>query len=245
MKVYLAALTYFSRLMGHPTAPAHMHRLHFLLRGIRRSQGGHLSTPPRAPITVSHLHALHSYVTRRYSPPDALMLWAAFTSAFFGLLRSSEFTAPSATSIIPSTLLFRHLHISPSRREATLFLPMSKTDPFGAGATVYLFARPSACCPVTALYHFTQCHPSPSGPLFMFQDGGFLPRSHVAAVLSVLFPTQPTLNTHSFRIGGASALAAAGVPDYIIQTLGRWSSDSFLRYIRLPARALLAYQARM
>ena len=35
------------------------------------------------------------------------------------------------------------------------------------------------------------------------------------------------------RIGGASILAAAGVPDYIIQLAGRWKSLAFLQHIRL------------
>lgn len=39
--------------------------------------------------------------------------------------------------------------------------------------------------------------------------------------------------THSLRIGGASMLAAAQVPDYVIQKLGRWKSLAFLEYIRL------------
>lgn len=39
--------------------------------------------------------------------------------------------------------------------------------------------------------------------------------------------------THSLRIGGASALAAAGVNDSIIMILGRWKSLAFLLYIRL------------
>ena len=41
------------------------------------------------------------------------------------------------------------------------------------------------------------------------------------------------LNTHTFRIGGASAAASAGVPDSVIQILGRWKSDAYRRYIRL------------
>ena len=45
--------------------------------------------------------------------------------------------------------------------------------------------------------------------------------------------TNVRINTHSFRIGGASALAAAGVPVAQIQILGRWSSDCFIKYIRL------------
>ena len=43
-------------------------------------------------------------------------------------------------------------------------------------------------------------------------------------------------STHSLRIGGASALAASGVPDYVIQLQGRWKSLAFLDYIRLASR---------
>ena len=41
------------------------------------------------------------------------------------------------------------------------------------------------------------------------------------------------MDTHSFRIGGASAAASAGVSDSVIQILGRWSSDTYRRYLRL------------
>ena len=44
-------------------------------------------------------------------------------------------------------------------------------------------------------------------------------------------------SSHSLRIGGASALAAANVPDYIIQKKGRWKSLAFLQYIRLASKA--------
>ena len=42
---------------------------------------------------------------------------------------------------------------------------------------------------------------------------------------------------HSLRIGGASAMAAAGLPDYLIQKMGRWKSLAFLMYIRLSKNA--------
>ena len=38
--------------------------------------------------------------------------------------------------------------------------------------------------------------------------------------------------THSFRVGGASQLAAGGTPEYIIMKMGRWKSLAFLDYIR-------------
>ena len=41
------------------------------------------------------------------------------------------------------------------------------------------------------------------------------------------------ISTRSLRIGAASALANAKVPDYIIQKVGRWKSLVFLQYIRL------------
>ena len=50
-----------------------------------------------------------------------------------------------------------------------------------------------------------------------------------------LDPTK--FRTHSLRIGGASMLAAAGVPDYVIQTQGRWKSLAFLEYIRVAKRS--------
>jgi hypothetical protein len=36
---------------------------------------------------------------------------------------------------------------------------------------------------------------------------------------------------HSLRIGGATVLAAANFPDYIIQNMGRWKSLAFLHYL--------------
>ena len=39
-------------------------------------------------------------------------------------------------------------------------------------------------------------------------------------------------NTHSFRVGKASDMAVAGVPEAVIRKAGRWSSDAFKRYIR-------------
>ena len=38
--------------------------------------------------------------------------------------------------------------------------------------------------------------------------------------------------THSYRIGGATALFAAGANETIIRTMGRWSSDLHRLYVR-------------
>jgi integrase len=40
------------------------------------------------------------------------------------------------------------------------------------------------------------------------------------------------LSSHSLRAGGAMALHQAGIQSYVIQKLGRWSSDTFMTYIQ-------------
>ena len=39
-------------------------------------------------------------------------------------------------------------------------------------------------------------------------------------------------STHSLRIGGATALFAAGASETVIRTMGRWSSDIHRLYVR-------------
>ena len=46
---------------------------------------------------------------------------------------------------------------------------------------------------------------------------------------------------HSMRIGGATALAWQRAPHYTIQTIGRWSSDAYLAYLRSRRSELDSY----
>ncbi|XP_048583959.1 uncharacterized protein LOC125563135 [Nematostella vectensis] len=48
-----------------------------------------------------------------------------------------------------------------------------------------------------------------------------------------------SLKGHSLRIGTASYAAAAGLPDWLIKVLGRWSSDCYQLYVRTPQNILL------
>ena len=43
---------------------------------------------------------------------------------------------------------------------------------------------------------------------------------------------------HSFRIGAATTAATRGFTDRQIQTMGRWKSAAFKRYIRIPMMQL-------
>ena len=51
--------------------------------------------------------------------------------------------------------------------------------------------------------------------------------------IAIYFSLDPRrVSFHSLWVVGASALAAARVPDYIILDMGRWRSLAFLKYVR-------------
>ena len=176
-------------------------------------------------------------------PSDKLMLWSAFTLAFYGFLRSSEFTAPSATQFNPLVHLSNSDVSFNSGGCLTLHLKSSKTDPYRQGCTLLIAPSHRSVCAVRALkkYLSTRSFHSTS-PLYVFQSGNYLTRVKVISILRTIFrhlgmPTEP-YSSHSFRIGATTTAAEAGLPPWLIQTLGRWSSNCFTLYIRTPPSVL-------
>ena len=72
----------------------------------------------------------------------------------------------------------------------------------------------------------------PYHPELWLTSSGFVP-TYSWFVSRLQHTLGPDVGGHSIRSGGATALALAGVPDNIIQLLGRWSSDTVRIYIRL------------
>ena len=75
-------------------------------------------------------------------------------------------------------------------------------------------------------------------PLFTFSDDRSLTRQRLSStVQSILHSAGYTgsYSGHSVRIGAATTAAARGVPDYLIQTLGRWSGGLGPRGLGLVA----------
>ena len=92
---------------------------------------------------------------------------------------------------------------------------------------------------VTDMFLWAQrARPGPLEPFFSCKrERWLLTSEHLNATLkhtATHYRLDPSrLSTHSLRIGGASMLAAAGVPDSTIMKMGRWKSLAFLGYIRL------------
>ena len=143
-------------------------------------------------------------------------------------------------SFVPSLASPQHMVIT---------LRSSKTDPFRAGQSLLIARADSSLCTVTAMQHYFQFVSPPPGPLFIFRSGRLLTRSAVTSLLrdAARHAGLPfhSLKGHSFRIGAASSAAAAGLPDWLIKVMGRWSSDCYQLYIRTPKQVLLSAAPRM
>ena len=161
----------------------------------------------RRPITTSDLlavlarsHSLHGQ--------DRHMLAAAFTFAFFGLLRISEFTTPSLSHFDP------RLHptladLSWAPTHCIFHLRHSKTDQFFQGHMMHIPRVGGPLCPFTAMARYLADRAPiriPTRiPLFSFASGRLLTRTSCLAHLRLLlhkaqYPPK-AFNTHSFCIG--------------------------------------------
>ena len=167
------------------------------------------------------------------------MLRAALTLGFFGFLRVSEFT-------LKNRRFDPRYH--PTRQDISwtgegmhFFIKRSKTDQMGKGTTICIGRTEGRhTCPVAAMEAYRGCCRCPiqSSPLFHFRDGRPLTsksfRSTFLSLVEQCGYNPAQYNTHSLRIGAATAAAGAGLPTETIQKLGRWRSSAYQTYTRHP-----------
>ena len=154
------------------------------------------------------------------------------SSAFFGA-QNIRLQVPA---ILTRTKRF-YTPILQSTATGRLHIKESKTDPFRLGVDLFLSRPHHSVCPVKALEKYMARSRSRASDLTLFShaDGSFLTSLRLTSMLRSLLHQlgfNEDQNTgHSFRIGAATTAAAAGLPDWLIKTLGRWSSDCYQRYI--------------
>ena len=210
--------------------------LQLVCRGIRRLQGDSQRT--RLPITINLMRTIKEQLRQStYTLQEQRMLWAAFTMAFYGFFRVSELT-----NLRWCDVLFSSDHIS-------VTLHQSKTDPFRRGCIVKIFKTDSSTCPHHAIDRFHKMCGDVTPAASLYQAGRFQPLSHAAVtntlrqLLKQAGIDYPHYSSHSFRIGAATTAAAAGLPSWLIKTLGRWASNAYLTYIhQQPALTSQIYE---
>ena len=247
IKVYLSATKHLHLQQNYHLELDKFIRLQYVLRGIKRSQTK--TTKIRLPILQEHMemfyHLLHPFSVRNR---DNSMIWAAMCIAFFGFLRTSELTVNRLFNeeihLGKGDIVFEPSFVSPERMIVNV--KCSKTDPSRKGIKLTIGKTGKNVCAVSAVRHYLSFldKKDPATPLFTFKDGKPLSRTRFVTEVQNLLEMSGVnplhFNGHSFRIGAATAAAAAGLPSWLIKNLGRWTSECYERYVRTPASVLAA-----
>ncbi len=161
-------------------------------------------------------------------------------------MRSGEFTCASLTHFQDHMLSPRDISVDSQTQPSVIsvLFRRSKTDTFGRGMSVFMGQTSHT---VAAILGYLAQRGVAHGPLFIHTDGSTLSRQRLVTVIRSALQSQgvdssvlSAITGHSFRIGAATTAARAGMQDSTIQSLGRWRSSTFLRYIRTPGRQLAA-----
>lgn len=165
------------------------------------------------------------------------MYTAMFLLAFHALLRVGEFTVRGHRlghvirnrdvkfewkNEILTKMTVKLRHFKYSKRPVTLSISATPDSPL---------------CPVTKMAQYMQIRDPSPGPVFINQDTSQVSSSQFTVFLRLAIldiGLNPKLyKPHSFRIGGANLAHQANFSETQLKILGRWSSSSYLRYIRV------------
>ena len=247
IKVYLSAVRSLHIEQGFPDPLLNCLRLQRVLRGVKRSQGS--PAAQRLPITDSLLWVIHRALNFKLF--DHCAFWAACMLGYFGFLRAAEFTVPNLAGFSPAI----HLSVADiavdSHQSPTCLrvrIKASKTDPFRQGCHIHIGLGRAPLCAVHALLAYLSIRGKAPGPLFLLASGQPLSRAILTDWLRQIFSTagiEGNFSSHSFRIGAATVAARNGIPDHLIQALGRWTSNAYQLYIRMPSEALAGFSGQL
>ncbi|XP_070556104.1 uncharacterized protein [Ptychodera flava] len=216
IRVYLAVIIRLHTEMGFKDDISNHIRLQRTMQGIHQSLGDQKRT--RLPMTIDILVRLKEALRAHASlcNHDKLMLWSAFTMAFFGFLRVSEFTAPGSHDFDKTcTLLARDVTIS---EDLEISLKASKTDPYRRGQHIRIAPTNTGICALRAYTKYRRFHAAVAEmPVFQFNNGAWLTRHALTVHLRDLLRRAGIDNahhfaTHSFRSGAATTAADANLP---------------------------------
>jgi hypothetical protein len=190
------------------------------------------------------------YPRINWNSPKDVAWFACLTTVFHATARLGEFVLPTIDAFDEAK------HVTPAHvskvidhlgNEVTQFeLPWTKVS--ATGETVFWAKQTGPSDPEEALErHLAFNAPPADGPLFAYKQG-----RHYEPMTRVRFLTRlnqvcqelgvPAPHGHGFRIGSTlELLLRAGVTFEVAKTKGRWSGDSFKRYLREHAVIIAPY----
>ena len=201
------------------------------LAGMRKLCGSTMSIQKR-PLTPDDLSTLLSAFD---SPShDNFLFLAMLFTGFAALLRLGEMTISNSPMKRSSKKIPARHTLSLLPTQFSFQLPFHKADCFYQGNKIVVLAKPGMPLdPLLFMHRYISSRDSlfPFHPELWLTSIGVVPTAawFTSRLTSIL---GPDVGGHSIRSGAATSLALAGVPDNVIQGLGRWSSQAFKLYIR-------------
>ena len=251
MKQAVFAIKDAHKRAGHGDTTVKMHRLWIVLNSLEKNS---VKRPRRLGVTVQMIKWLGKQMASGAESMgelkvDCRMIHAAVVTAWFFMLRAREF---SDSSGVDQEMIVRGQDVSLTTRgladesdpqEVTLQFRKTKADQeaFGTCKTM-LKTEVEFVCVVTALHRLREVAPRRFGrgpeshlPLFRRASGPVIKRLEVQNLLQraarALGLPAERFQSHSLRIGGASALYQATGEIEVVKRTGRWTSSAVQRYL--------------
>ena len=174
--------------------------------------------------------------------PSDLALWCSFLVAFYCLFRKSNVAPKSLSTFDPlKELCRRKIIVLPD--SALIYSNFSKTNQFmNRDAVIPLCQHPIR--DLDPIFHlrklFDENPASPDSPAFSYMERNVLKfitytqfTVRLKSLLDMAGYTPHLYSGHSMRRGGATLLFQLGCDPLLIQAVGDWRTDQFLKYCGL------------
>ena len=229
-----------------------LNKLPAMLKGMRKIVGDVIRKVRRGIAPQALRRAMDICLDPRI--PEHANYRAALAVAFQGLLRGAEFACDGKWSaakhltradltVCDRVKLVLMMHPCKNMRHLS-----GKTCPLVIGAggeyidavaevTNMLMVDPSPPAEAHSIPLFR--HPATNKPILTSEV-----HTLTKQLMSAIGERPDEFGTHSYRIGGATALFAAGADPTVIRTMGRWSSDIYRLYVRASYEATLSWSQK-
>ncbi|KAM7168698.1 uncharacterized protein RBU57_006586 isoform 1-T1 [Macrochelys suwanniensis] len=222
--MYLAALSYISKITGHPDPLQDFVTCH-MVSGLQWRKGNQRYCRSHVTIEVlrSLLGTVQSVCNSLY---ECLLFRALFTVAFFGALRVEEVVAEHRNWAQPELLYMSDVQLTEERVNIYLHTSYLGQERFLISLGL---SRETWVCPVEALCNYVAARPRGDGPLFVHWDGTPLTRRQFLAVfhsaLRLLGLRPEQYGVHSFWLGAVVTAVRYRCSEEAILRLGRWQGS--------------------